>query len=250
MKRETKSPLSNCVTLFRFVLPHTNLDPRKELLPQSLGLPHASHLPQSFKLPLSSNLPHRIGLPRSTRLPQGFGSSHLVFWALGILVLLLTLVPLSFSQPAATPLSAELNVRSAAGLKSIESLEYRVFELVNLERTRSGRKQLIWMGRAAIVARSHSIDMAKFNYFGHADQGGSRISDRSELLGLTEWRSLGENIAWSTGSGDPIKSTVESWMRSAGHRGNILDPGFRESGVGVAISTTGKLYFTQVFVRR
>jgi uncharacterized protein YkwD len=43
---------------------------------------------------------------------------------------------------------------------------------------------------------------------------------------------IGENIAWGTGTlGTPL-SIMAAWLHSAGHRENILTPGFKELGVG------------------
>ena len=38
-------------------------------------------------------------------------------------------------------------------------------------------------------------------------------------------------------------------MGSAGHRANILNATFTQSGMGVAVSGSGVYYFTQLFMR-
>ena len=43
---------------------------------------------------------------------------------------------------------------------------------------------------------------------------------------------IGENIAWGTGAYGTPRQTMNSWLHSAGHRKNILTPGFRELGIG------------------
>ena len=53
------------------------------------------------------------------------------------------------------------------------------------------------------------------------------------LDGVRGW-SLGENLAWRSGAAATPAHIVEAWMRSPGHRRNILDGGFREIGVGLA----------------
>ena len=42
---------------------------------------------------------------------------------------------------------------------------------------------------------------------------------------------------------------VSSWMRSPGHRDNILSSEFTEIGTGVALGRNGRLYWAQVFGR-
>jgi uncharacterized protein YkwD len=45
---------------------------------------------------------------------------------------------------------------------------------------------------------------------------------------------VGENLHWGTeANATPVKA-VEGWMKSPGHRANILRPEFTEVGVGVA----------------
>jgi uncharacterized protein YkwD len=40
---------------------------------------------------------------------------------------------------------------------------------------------------------------------------------------------------------------VDSWMGSTGHRQNILNSSIMNEGIGVAISSDGKVYVTQDF---
>jgi hypothetical protein len=47
---------------------------------------------------------------------------------------------------------------------------------------------------------------------------------------------------------DPVEVAVDGWMKSAGHRRNILEPRYRQTGFGVAIAGDGAIYFTQLFL--
>jgi uncharacterized protein YkwD len=51
------------------------------------------------------------------------------------------------------------------------------------------------------------------------------------LRGATSYR-IGENIAWGTGHFATPRDTMNAWLHSAGHRQNILTPGYAELGVG------------------
>jgi uncharacterized protein YkwD len=44
---------------------------------------------------------------------------------------------------------------------------------------------------------------------------------------------MGENLAWGTAELATPAAIVEAWLRSPGHRDNVLRPRFREIGVGV-----------------
>jgi len=89
--------------------------------------------------------------------------------------------------------------------------------------------------RRAAVA--HSADMVSQRYFEHTGPSGMTMRDR--LFGTYVRRSedwtLGENIAWATGSEATPASIMRSWMDSAGHRANILRRAYREVGVGVVV---------------
>ena len=59
-------------------------------------------------------------------------------------------------------------------------------------------------------------------------------------------RAAGENIG--EGYREPA-AAVTGWMASSGHRANILSPSYTEIGAAVAQSSTGTLYWVQVFGR-
>lgn len=132
----------------------------------------------------------------------------------------------------------------------VYSIERRVFDLVNDERIKIGSQPLIWIEPAASAARYHSATMAEGRFLGHSDLTGRKVDDRADQFGFSDWRRIGENVAWVMGHSDPAARVVECWMRSPGHRKNLLDSNYRESGLGLSVSSDGKYYFTQVFVRR
>ena len=57
---------------------------------------------------------------------------------------------------------------------------------------------------------------------------------------------VGENVAYGYPNG---KSVVAAWMRSSGHRANILNPNFRLIAVGAYQDSHGSWYVAQVFGR-
>ena len=126
---------------------------------------------------------------------------------------------------------------------SIEQSERTTLCLLNLERSSRGLRPLRDNGRLARAAAGHSRDMVRRNFFSHVSPGGSTMVQRIRQAGyLSGSRSytMGENLAWGTGSlGSPLK-IVDSWMRSPGHRANILQPRFQEIGVGVVPGSPGR----------
>lgn len=129
----------------------------------------------------------------------------------------------------------------------IEELEKSAFDLINRQREANGLKSLIWSEEAAKTARMHSQSMANNNFFSHKGLDGRTVDDRAVASGLKFWLSIGENIAFSRGYANPSESAVEMWMKSSGHRGNILNKGWKETGVGIAVAPDNAYYFTQVF---
>ncbi|KAB7733057.1 CAP domain-containing protein [Rudanella paleaurantiibacter] len=80
----------------------------------------------------------------------------------------------------------------------------------------------------------HAVDMATYNYFSHTGRDGSRPWDRMTREGYV-WRTAGENIAAGYTT---TRAVVDGWLRSPGHCANIMNPNFKEVGVGYGYSTT------------
>ena len=61
-----------------------------------------------------------------------------------------------------------------------------------------------------------------------------------------EWQALGENLAFGQRN---AAQAIGTWMRSAGHRANILDRRFTEIGTAHLVDRRGRPYYVQVFAR-
>ncbi len=109
--------------------------------------------------------------------------------------------------------------------------------LVNRERAQHGESALVPNAALESSAQGHSESMAANSYFEHVAPGGITPLDRMRSAGyITGARGfeVGENIAWGTlWLGSP-RAIVAGWMASPGHRANILDAHFRDTGVGVS----------------
>ena len=108
------------------------------------------------------------------------------------------------------------------------SIEERVIAYVNEEREARGLYALKRNSTLVESARAHSEDMAENRYFSHTSQDGRTAGDRIRDAGYY-WKTYGENIAAGQIYADEV---VQDWMESRGHRENILDPYFRDIGVG------------------
>ncbi len=113
--------------------------------------------------------------------------------------------------------------------------------LVNRERARHGEPALHWNERLVRAAQAHTESMAFGDYFEHVGPRGETPLMRMRRTGYIYSSHIGfevgENIAWgSLWLGTP-KAVVASWMRSPGHRANILDARYRDTGIGVSPHT-------------
>jgi uncharacterized protein YkwD len=137
--------------------------------------------------------------------------------------------------PASGPASA--GSRGAA--------EARIFDLINVERGRQGLPALAHNEQLDRMATIQAENMARFQKMAHTlpDAQLPTLADRARYVGYTYGR-LAENVAL----GYPTAETVvQGWMNSSGHRHNVLDGEVVETGIGIARSTAGGLYYCQVF---
>ena len=124
-----------------------------------------------------------------------------------------------------------------------------VLDLVNAERAQAGCSPLRAQNQLLQAAQGHSQDMALRDFFSHTSWDGRSPWDRIQATGYTYTRA-GENIA--AGYRTP-ETAVAAWMNSSGHRANILNCSFTETGVGYYYlqNDTGNVnyhhYWTQVF---
>ena len=103
----------------------------------------------------------------------------------------------------------------------------RVLDLVNQERSRAGIAPLKLADKLCDTARWHALDMAVGNYFEHRDRQGRTVGERLASMGY-HYRYCGQNIAAGQQSAEEV---VRAWMKSPGHRENILRREFREVGI-------------------
>jgi uncharacterized protein YkwD len=139
---------------------------------------------------------------------------------------------------------------STTSLGSASRVEARAFELMNAQRLANGLQSLQWDEQIIALARTHSQSMAEGKYFSHKDASGGYVDSRASKLGIFNWMSIGENIAFMKGYEDPASMAVEKWMQSTSHKKNILSGQWRDSAIGVAVADDGSTYFTQVFIAK
>nr|WP_262380912.1 CAP domain-containing protein [Bacillus infantis] len=125
--------------------------------------------------------------------------------------------------------------------QSISDMESKVIELTNAERTKNGLAALKADNSLSGVAKEKSDDMQAKNYFSHTSPTYGSPFDMMRDFGV-EYSTAGENIAMGQRSAEEV---VDAWMKSEGHRKNILSSNFTHIGVG---HTGEGNYWTQMFI--
>jgi uncharacterized protein YkwD len=151
-------------------------------------------------------------------------------------------------------------------------LERHILDLINDRRTESKLRPLHADDRLTLIARAHSEDMVRRGFFDHINAQGEDPTARGKRAGyecrkaLDKYsfrEGLAENLSevprasrvrisgdqktydWNTAE-DIGRQAVDGWMKSPGHRRNILDGNYSDSGIGVAVSSND-IYITQLF---
>jgi uncharacterized protein YkwD len=126
-----------------------------------------------------------------------------------------------------------------------DDLAFEVARIVNRFRRARGLKPLrleLGLMRSAIWKAQH---MAHFFYFGHSDPAPPVSRGVPQRLAACGFGSGGsENIAYGF---DTASEVVRAWLRSPGHRRNIVSRSWHYLGVGVAVSHHGGTFWAQNF---
>jgi len=114
----------------------------------------------------------------------------------------------------------------------------QVLTLVNAARAKQNVPPLADDARLDLSARTHTISNASSQNLTH-DGWVGYIRNAGYNGSL-----LGENIAYGYPSASAV---VSAWLKSPGHLANIMDAGFRDSGVGCVVDSAGRFWWTQDF---
>lgn len=133
--------------------------------------------------------------------------------------------------------SACANVTITPEAGNLEAVREATLCLIDRERAAHGESPLRLNARLAHAAQGHSENMAQEGYFAHESPSGSTPLDRMRAAGYIPGPrfgyEVGENLAWGTLWLATPKAIVEAWMASPEHRANILDPHYRDTGLGI-----------------
>jgi uncharacterized protein YkwD len=168
--------------------------------------------------------------------------------------LLATALSLALAAPAAACENEDLMPNRA----NLDEIRAATLCLLNEERGKRDLPKLRSNAKLRKAAERHSDNMVDKRFFDHTSPGGSTMVGRISSAGYNGWASLGENIGWGSGHLATPEALMRGWMKSAGHRENLLRPRFREVGIGISFGIplkafpgeTGATYTTDFGVRR
>lgn len=120
-----------------------------------------------------------------------------------------------------------------------------VYKLTNKERSKKDLPVLTLDQGLSNTAEQKAASMVQYDYFAHTDPFGC---DFTCLLADTGYKALawGENLMQYSGTRRPsaqalAETTVKNWLKSSGHRENVLNADYTHEGI--AVIKTGNTYY-------
>ena len=119
---------------------------------------------------------------------------------------------------------------------AIQAEAWQIVALANQARAEAGAGPLKWDAALATAAREHCLQMAAEGPISHRYEGEPGLANRAAQAGA-HFSLVEENVAFGP---DPA-AIHEGWMRSPGHRENLLNPQVDRVGVAV-VASRGAIY--------
>ena len=131
------------------------------------------------------------------------------------------------------------------------SVERQIVALVDAERARRGLSSLSLDPVLTQAARLHSRNMAAAGFFDHYAPTRSLRTPTERyraVAGPRDTPRIGENIFRSSGMSPTAgRRAHDAFMRSSGHRENVLRRDYRRIGIGVHVGEDGQFWVTEMF---
>ena len=156
------------------------------------------------------------------------------------------------SDASANPVASKGQQQVAANAdpsSPLSQMEAQIWRQLNQARRQSGLEPLKWNPKLAQIARTYSQQMAQHNFYGHTGMHGENYRQRVEAAGIKAYL-VGENLMRCRGCYKPsqvVPMSVNSWLKSAGHRHNIMLPMMKETGIGIW-QQGNSYYMTQLLI--
>ena len=129
-----------------------------------------------------------------------------------------------------------------ATTERLQALDGQILMRLNATRASHGLRPLVVSSALEDAAVAHSRALIQAGVFQHDSPDGTSFVERLKHFyspsGYATW-TAGENLLYNTASID-ADTAIQAWLDSPPHRDNMLDPEWREVGIGsVHASTAG-----------
>jgi len=130
-----------------------------------------------------------------------------------------------------------------------QQLMLEVLGAVNASRARVGARPLGIDPGLLTAARRYSNELSQRGVISHTSMAPNGRTFRQRIAAAgARARLAGENLARLTSAPETLpENVVDAWLRSPGHRRNLLDPSFTRTGIGVTLGADGIWYVTQLY---
>ncbi|OEH92873.1 hypothetical protein BFG57_02240 [Bacillus solimangrovi] len=151
------------------------------------------------------------------------------------------------SNPTIKPKDSTQQYVMEGDFFKLKEIEKEIFFLTNKERVKQGLKPFILDVNVSKVAQIKSADMYNKSYFDHTSPTYGSPFEMMKQFNI-EYIAAGENIA--AGYSSAVEVT-NGWMKSQGHRENILNEDFTRIGIGYYEADNNyRTYYTQLFSKQ
>jgi uncharacterized protein YkwD len=129
------------------------------------------------------------------------------------------------------------NTQLIPEVRNLQLVRASILCLINRERAANGEQPLKPNPKLEGAAEAHVHDMLAADYFEHVSPSGVTPVDRARAEGYIPGPSagyvIGENLAWGTLSLATPEAIVCAWIASPPHLANILEGGYRDTGIAI-----------------
>ncbi len=122
-------------------------------------------------------------------------------------------------------------------------MEQQVIDKINRYRVQHHLKELVVDAKITQLARVHSYNLV------HKHLANKHAGFNERARALMSYNLIGENVAYVYNAKDTVQAAFDGWTASTHHHENILGD-YNKTGVGVARSTHGDVYITQIFLSK
>lgn len=122
-------------------------------------------------------------------------------------------------------------------------IELEILDLVNNYRSERGLNELQTLDFISTIAKTHTTYMLETGLVNH-----DNFPERNEKLVTTVGaKNVGENVAYGYYSAQGV---FDAWIASEHHREIIENDSYKHFGISTKCNTTGRNYFTQMFIKK